>query len=332
MTEQELSLIAFTDRGAELMERLRQQLGGEALCSRCQPDFSLAEWTARRFPHRQALIFVGAVGIAVRAVAPHIKSKAQDPAVVVVDEAGRFVIPLLSGHLGGANALAAEVARICGGTPVITTATDINRRFAVDLWAKRQGLCLTDTRGIKLVSGKLLAGNTVSVCSRWPVAGDPPPGVVLTDDPLADVIVDVYGSAGSGLQLVPVCCTLGVGCRRGTAAEALERAFSRFCAERDLRAESIRGAASIDLKQDETGLLEFCRSHGWEPAFFTAAELAAVPGSFTPSAFVAQTVGVDNVCERSAVAAGGALLEAKYAADGVTLAVACDPPRLDWSW
>ena len=92
--------------------------------SRCGGDVTLKDWTAEHFAQDEALIFVGAVGIAVRAIAPHCRSKAADPAVVVVDEGGNFAVPLLSGHLGGANALARALAKACGAVPVITTATD----------------------------------------------------------------------------------------------------------------------------------------------------------------------------------------------------------------
>ena len=332
MTEQELSLVAFTAQGARLMGALQRSLGGEAVFSKDVPDFSLADWTEERFASRQALVFVGAAGIAVRAIAPHIKSKAQDPAVVAVDEAGRFVIPLLSGHLGGANALAQRIAAICGGTAVITTATDINGLWAVDLWAKAQGLTVVQPERIKLVSGKLLQGDTVSIYSRWPIAGEPPAGVAVSSTDRADVIVDLYDH-GQGLHLAPKVGVLGLGCRRGTPGAALEEAFCKFCSRRALLSAAISQAASIDVKSDEAGLRDFCRAHSWPLSFFTATELAACSGSFTPSAFVERTVGVDNVCERSAVlASGGELLETKYAGDGVTMALACTVPQLDWSW
>ena len=130
--------LAFTEKGMALAHRLARALPGSV--SRCGAGgVRLAEWTSTQFAQADALIFVGAVGIAVRAIAPHCKSKATDPAVVVLDECGRFAVPLLSGHLGGANALARALAEACGAIPVITTATDANGVFAVDEWAKAQG-------------------------------------------------------------------------------------------------------------------------------------------------------------------------------------------------
>ena len=150
---------------------------------------------------------------------------------------------------------------------------------------------------------------------------------------VADVIVSVRPEADDALQLVPRRLTLGVGCRRGVSAAQIEQVFRRFCAERSVLKDAISGAASIDRKSDEAGLLEFCQSHGWPVSFYTANELNAAEGSFSLSDFVLEAVGVDNVCERSAVcASGGTLLEKKYASDGVTFAITVTQPELNWSW
>ena len=154
--------LAFTDTGLALAKRLAAALPGSV--ARCGQDgTSLAEWTGVQFVQSDALIFVGAAGIAVRAIAPHCKSKTTDPAVVVVDECGRFAVPILSGHLGGANDLARTIAAVCGAVPVITTATDAHGIFAVDEWAKHQNCTVLEPERIKLVSGALLAGKTVAL-------------------------------------------------------------------------------------------------------------------------------------------------------------------------
>lgn len=323
------AFIAFTARGAALAERLRNALGG-TLARPGEEGFSLAGWTAEHFPSRRALIFVGAAGIAVRAVAPYVRSKAEDPAVLCVSEDGRFVIPLLSGHLGGANNLARRVAALTGGEAVITTATDLNGIFAVDLWAKAQGMRIPEPEKIKAVSAKLLRGETVTLSCPYPIRGEAPAGIVRAED--GDVVVSFRKAEGAVLQLVPRVLSLGIGCRRGTSAEALEAAFGDFCRERGVLPVAIRGAASIDLKQNEPGLLAFCAAHGWTAVFYTADALRRVPGDFTASAFVEAQTGVDNVCERAAVfAAGGALVEKKHAAGGVTFALAEYPTEYDWS-
>lgn len=300
-------LISFTDRGQALAERLAQALNGRAV--RCNQGQSLDGWTREHFQTGNALIFVGAAGIAVRAVAPYVKSKSTDPAVVVVDEVGRFAIPILSGHLGGANGLAQKIAAICGAVPVITTATDLSGVFAVDEWAKRQNCAVLNPERIKNVSGTLLAGESVELCSPWPVAGEPPEGV--------------------SLRLMPKIAVLGVGCKRGTPQEALEEAFAAL----PIHPASFCKVCSIDLKRDEPGLLAFCRTHRLELETFSAAELQGAPGEFSPSEFVERVTGVDNVCERAAVlGSGGTLLLNKRAGDGVTMAVAVKPFAPNWRW
>ena len=340
-----IALTAFTAQGRALAHRLAEHLGGTV-----RVDESLADWTAAQFGKREALVFVGAAGIAVRSIAPHIQSKTLDPAVLCMDETGRWVIPILSGHLGGANALARRLAALTGGEAVITTATDINGLFAVDLWAKAQNMAVLQPERIKNVSAKILRGETITIDCPYPIAGTAPEYVRLGRD--ADVIVsyrrreplkhchcepvtDVTGVAirpPEALQLVPRVLTLGIGCKRGTDAGTLKAAFQRFCIERGICPEAISGAASIDLKQDEAGLLTFCVSHGRPLRFYSAEELRGAPGDFTASAFVEATTGVDNICERAAVlASAGKLIEKKYARGGVTFATAERYVNYNWS-
>ena len=164
-----LGFAAFSAQGYALAQRLAQVLGGTA--TRCGVDCPLRDWIREAFSRYEGLVFVGAVGIAVRAIAPYVQSKTTDPAVVVVDEGGRFVIPLLSGHLGGANGLAHRIAAAGGGSPVITTATDGRGLFAVDSWAKEQNCHVMEPERIKGVSGKLLEGETIWMRCPWAVSG-----------------------------------------------------------------------------------------------------------------------------------------------------------------
>ena len=173
-------LIAFTSRGMALAERAQavlEQAGWQCSTRRGgRQGVPLAQWTAEAFSQCQALVFVGAAGIAVRAVAPYLRHKAQDPAVLCLDENGRFAIPLVSGHIGGANALALLLGRGLGAVPVITTATDGRGLFAVDTWAKGQGLAIGNPEKIKEVSGRLLEGLPVGLCSDLPLQGPGPRG------------------------------------------------------------------------------------------------------------------------------------------------------------
>ena len=197
--------LAFTAKGEALARRLAEALPGSV--SRCGGDVTLKGWTAEHFAQDEALIFVGAVGIAVRAIAPHCKSKTTDPAVVVVDECGRFAVPILSGHLGGANDLARAIATVCGAVPVITTATDAHGIFAVDEWAKHQNCMVLEPERIKLVSGKLLAEQPVYYRTDFPVTGTVPAGLFPADTPEKADFALTLCPTGQALHLVPVSYT-----------------------------------------------------------------------------------------------------------------------------
>ena len=162
----------------------------------------LRAWTALAWEASDALLFVGAAGIAVRAIAPHVASKANDPAVVAIDEAGRFAVPLLSGHLGGANELAQTVARAAGAIPVITTATDVRGVWAVDTWARCAGLAVSNPEAIKRVSARLLSGGRVALYSDVPISGQPPEGVdIASDRARADIVVSPFAGANAGASV-----------------------------------------------------------------------------------------------------------------------------------
>ena len=328
-----LHLIAFTRRGAALAGKLAAALeaqghetearglgaGAEAL-----PEAGdLKGWTAAAFAAGDGLIFVGACGIAVRAIAPHVKDKFTDPAVVAVDEAGRFAVPLLSGHVGGANALAEAVAAVTGGQAAVSTATDVNGLFAVDIWAREHGLAITDRALAKAVSAALLRGEKVGYASDF--ALDCPEGLYPGKAELG-VWVTCRGGGGpfpNTLRLVPKCLALGIGCRRGTPEAAIRAAVEAALPGWDLAA--VGEVGTIDLKRDEPGLLRFCEGLGLPLKTYTAAELSEAQGTFTPSEFVRSVTGVDNVCERAAVCAGGRLAVPKRAAGGVTVAAAVLP-------
>ncbi len=331
-SERQTEILSFTESGAKLAEKLAQHFQGRA--QRCPRDIELKTWTEGAFASATCLIFIGATGIAVRAIAPYLKSKSEDPAVLVIDNAGRYVISLCSGHLGGANALAQKIAKFLNAQAIVTTASDQEGIFPVDEWARVQGLKLRNPEKIKHVTSQLLAGETVNFHSALKISGNAPPGLRSCIQEAADFVIDYRNYlpplAAESLQLVPPNLYLGIGCRRGTEAQAIEAAF----AEVNIAPEAILGIGSIELKADELGLLQFAEAHGWETKFFSAEELAAQPGEFSESPFVRLTTGVGNVCERSAVAlaGGGKLMIQRTVKNGVTLALARRKMNLDWRW
>lgn len=340
-----IELVAFTPGGAELGEILREKLRGEGHNCRLQVSKSVAEakaeaegvnlpafdtlrsWTERAFETADALIIIGACGIAIRAIAPFVRDKFTDPAVLAVDEMGRFVQPLLSGHFGGANALAIEIAGFIGAQAVISTGTDVRGKFAVDVWAREQCLFIDGRDAAKRISAALLAGKSVAFESDFPVEGNLPGGVMRGGGELGFCVTlnENKRPFKYTLRLHPKIVTLGIGCRRGVGADIIENAVTSALAGANISCEAVRAVNSIDLKANEVGLIEFCRRWDVEFNTFSSERLRAQEGSFTRSEFVESTVGVDNVCERAAVASGGELILRKRGCDGVTVAVAALP-------
>ena len=312
------SVISFTEKGAELAEKIKrlskeQQLPCEihTYHGRKQVE-NLNAWTKEQFSLRNAIIFIGACGIAVRTIAPFLKDKLTDSPVLVLDEAGNYVIPLLSGHVGGANEIALLLAELLGAVPVITTATDINNAFAIDVFAKKHDLSIDKKEGIKKVSAKVLEKKKLSmtIAPEYAEDGQKP-------EPL--------------LTLIPKEYILGIGCRRNKEEQEL-KAFAESCLkEAGVDWKQIRAIASIDKKKDEKAILKLAAEHGIPFLGFDAETLSRVPGTFDTSAFVASQVGVDNVCERAAMAAcrdNGRLVLQKRAENGMTLAIAKEDWRL----
>ena len=300
-------------------------------------DMDLEDWTRAAFEQQKALIFVGACGIAVRAIAPYVNSKTTDPAVVVVDEKGQYVISLLSGHLGGANELTLEVADLLGAQPVITTATDIQGLFAVDEWAKGQHLFIEDMTIAKEISAALLAGQEIGVVSDYPIEGNVTKQLAFLPQAPLGIQISIYESQEKRpfqktLRLIPKTLTLGIGCRKGTDAEAIKALLEKTLAENNLSPNGIKEICSIDLKKDEEGIHKLADMLKVPFRVFTPEELKAAPGEFTPSDFVRETTGVDNVCERAAVlGSGGQLMIKKQALNGVTLAIAIKEETYRWT-
>lgn len=330
-------IVSFTARGAALGARAAQALPG-VLCERYarKTDPSLRGTRLTRFAQQammdcDLIVFIGATGIAVRAVAPYLMGKAYDPAVLVLDEGGRFVISLLSGHLGGANALAQKLADGLGAQAVVTTATDVRQVFAADNWAKANRCIVHDPEQIKYVSGALLADARIGLSCEFPVDGLLPAGMTLGDAPQTGIAIGFDTTAqpfAQTLHLVPRIVHLGLGCRRGASAAQVEGAVRAALEAAGIPLCAVKQAASIALKADEAGIHLFCKRYQIPFVTYSAETLAGAVGAFTPSDFVTRITGVDCVCERAAVvsADGGKLRLHKTVRDDVTVALAIE----DW--
>lgn len=318
------AILYFTDGGEKLGRMLSKKLGCPA---KRPPKGGLSEFTGDLFKRVDALIFIGACGIAVRAIAPYIQSKTSDPAVIVADERGEHVIALLSGHIGGANELARRIAGFTGGEAVITTATDVNGRFSVDAWAAKHGCVIDSMEKAKAFSVAILRRD-LPLMSDFEICEKLPEGVFIGSEGECGAIISVRTDVSAfegAVRLIPRILHMGIGCKRGASKERIEAAFRRAFSEAGIDRRAVRAVASIDVKRNEEGLIEFCRDNALPVKFYSAQELAAAEGEFSHSDYVFKTVGVGNVCDRAAALSAGAnakLIVQKTILDGVTIGVA----------
>lgn len=329
-----IRVVSFTKKGGALAHRLKDVLELDiAVFERYgnENKESLSTWTGKQFQEKNALVFIGATGIAVRAIAPFVQDKLSDSPVVVIDEKGQFVIPLLSGHVGGANELAERIAIKIGATPVITTATDIHGKFAVDVFAKKQGLAIVNREGIEKVSSKILDGKKATIaiegCGMDLELPKELEQVFYPPEKKTDIVISTAKEKipEAVLQLRPKEYVLGIGCRKGKTFEEIHFFIKKQLETLQITEADIRAIASIDVKAREEGILQWANYYRVPFMTFSSEELQQVPGTFRGSAFVEKQVGVDNVCERAALAAcegDGKLILEKQAENGITLAVA----------
>jgi cobalt-precorrin 5A hydrolase len=351
--EKDTAIYALTPRGTRLAEKILtgpvegdlfipqrlKDLSGDRIKTREAIFFGrLLETVAKNFLLYPNHIFIAAAGIVVRVISPHLKSKDRDPAVIVLDQEGKYVVSLLSGHLGGANALARKVAGITGGQAVITTATDTAGLPSMDLLSKEKGLAIFNLEAVKSVNMALLMGETLQIydpedhlgLKTMDLAGcavvqvrkkdqwqDEMPGVWVTWKN------EKFQSLANRLILHPRSLVAGVGCNRGTdSREILDQIMETFRAN-GLAPKSLKCLASIEAKRDEEGLLAAARELDVPIFFFTPSEINTVQVPH-PSDVVKNHMGVSSVCEATALLKSNRnrLLVPKTKSPNVTLAVA----------
>lgn len=349
-----LVVFSLTEAGARLGLKLIESLGEGQICLPRRLD-AIPEMSqkAQYFEHwdeafRKAflnyskLICIMATGIVVRSLAPLIKSKLQDPAIVVLDEKGRFAISLLSGHWGGANRLARRVANCLGGEAVITTATDVQGQPAIDQLAGDMDGKIEPLSKLKLFNRLLAEKQRIYLYSPWPVRADIASTFTWQEwtDNEAEylepaLIISHHQTTPSEkrdiIQIRPRNLYLGIGCRKGVSLgqvkEALARVYDFFKLDHDCLA----GLATIVLKQDEPALKQLAIEMKLELYCFTQIEIESLEGCYQSSDWVKQTLGVGGVCEPAAILASrmGITLVPKQKVGPVTISVAMEK---SWWW
>jgi cobalt-precorrin 5A hydrolase len=348
------AIFAISLPGCRLALRLGERLPGADLFLpehvSAAPAAKVSLWSGRAsgmirqlFAGYRRIVIFGSVGMAVRLIAPLVRDKRIDPAVVVVDDAGSFAVSLLSGHLGGANRLAVLVGEVLGARPVITTASDALGFPPVDLIGRELGWRMEDRGELTRVSAAVVNGETVGLLQeagerdRW-LDGKPWPPNLLRLDRLEDlassdcraaiIITDRLLRGEQSLPphviLRPRSLVVGIGCNRGTGREEIDQAVRATLEGHGLSPASLAAIGTVDLKSDEQGLRDYAEASGVELLFFSPQQLDEVEGLPSPSGIVARWIGSRGVCEPAAILASGSgsLLVKKQKMGNVTVAVA----------
>jgi cobalt-precorrin 5A hydrolase len=347
-----IAVVAITRGGAQLGQRLCNNLAGLEFYvsrryagqagSRCH-HFEPAELKvliASLWKKYDGFVLIMATGIVVRMIAPLLESKETDPAVVVMDDAGRFAISLLAGHLGGANELAERCAFATGARSVITTATDANDLPSFDMLAKEQGWVIDDISRVKTLNRLLLDNEEIAVVdptgqTRFWLHGR---GRVT----FCETFTEAVNSTARGFLFVtnhhlprqitpeqllilrPRNLVLGIGCNRGTPVDEIEAFVTLHLKRLFLSPKSVCCIATVAAKRDEAGLAEFAERLGVPLRCLESDELNQVVFPSPPSKHALEAVGVAGVAEPAAILAsgGGRLLLKKVKSANVTLALA----------
>ncbi|NLY20313.1 MAG: cobalt-precorrin 5A hydrolase [Tissierellia bacterium] len=328
--EEMTNIFCFSKSGYELSKKLQKFLGGNIYYSK-DMDLSIDEALKGIWNSSESIVFVGATGIAVRKIAPHIKAKDVDPAVIVIDDTGEFVISLLSGHLGGANELAVRIAEEIGGTPVITTASDKRNIESVDLFAKRMNLYIEDLKSLIPISSLMVDGEKIAVYSEivvkigyknveyindLAVLSDEVKGLIIISSDVSELDIDI-----PFCRLVPKNINLGIGCRKHTDSVEMREFILDTLSELNLSEYGIKNIGTIELKSDEVAIIDASKFFDSNLEIFSAEELSEVDNLFEGSEFVRDTVGVGSVSATSATLLGGKLLIEKKIRNGMTISV-----------
>lgn len=300
-----VAIYSFTNKGQNLAKIIQEK---NMIFRKMNVVFKMKDCFAPAdVENFEGLIFIGAMGIAVRKIAPFIKDKMTDPAVIVIDENACNVIPVLSGHIGGGNLFAKMLAEELNANVCITTATDVNELPAIDEIAANNNFECTNRDGIVKINKRVLNGEIVSIC-----ADDSVKIININEhfcfvkydenrERCADIIIsnNVTDVKRCDLHIFNKNCVLGVGCRKDIDSDLFEKTILNAIDGRVLVSDILQ-IASIDLKKDEKAILSFSEKYNIPFITYSSSELSKMNGDFEYSKFVLDTTGVSNVSERAA--------------------------------
>ncbi|WMM25870.1 cobalt-precorrin 5A hydrolase [Tissierella sp. MB52-C2] len=331
-----IACLSFTHKGKEIGEKLKA-LGKKGEYSFHHYSNDEIEGGIKNrldyiWKEYNGLVFISSTGIAIRMINSYIKNKTMDPAIVVVDDCGRFSISLLSGHLGGANELSNWIGKEIDAIPVITTASDNRGIEAIDIFAKQNNYYMDNMKLVTKITGMMVNGKTLGFYSEDYKTINYPNIVIVKD--LNNIPSEIEGLiivSSENLQieninipyiyLRPKNINIGIGCRKGVEGKRIIEAVESAMKELNLSKNSIRAIGTVEVKKDEEGIIEAARYFNCPIKIFTIEEIKEVEDKFEKSQFVKDTIGVYSVSEPSAYLLGGKLIKEKSKYNGITISI-----------
>lgn len=259
-------------------------------------------------------LFITAAGIAVRTIAPYIKSKDIDPAVLSMDEESNFIIPLLSGHLGRANERAEILGKITGAVPVISTASDVSGKIAVDTIAMKINGKIENLEDAKKVTSLIVSGKNVHIKLPENIGGENPEGIIIISN-RKNIELS---------KIIPENIVIGIGCRKDTKSDDIINAIRDSFKKYNLSEESIRCFSTIDIKADEQGIIDTAKFFRKPLIIVSKDEIKKIEDNFEKSDFVQKTIGVGAVsapCAQLGSRREGKFLAEKLKYNGITISI-----------
>lgn len=320
--------ISFNKKGNSIAEKINKAYSVDLYAKSCEDSFNIVELTGKLMQEYEAIIFISSTGIAVRAIAPYLKDKTIDPAVLVVDTFGQYVISLLSGHLGGANSLALKISEILKAEPIITTATDSLGIAAPDIIAKENNLIIDDLKKAKAIAALLVdekevafidEDNKIKIPKGYTENVEGAAGIVYVTNKCKENF-----SAERDLKILKLIrrnIILGIGCKKDYPPEKMRDIVLEKLMEQNIDKRAVKVLATVEVKKDEKAILELSEFLQAELKIFTKEDIVKVQHKYKGSDFVEKNIGVRAVCEPCVDLYGGELLTSKISCEGMTLCI-----------
>ena len=351
LEDKKIAILSITNNGRELALRIKEIMKNvDVFFIKKDTDYKsdevtvvnkgLKEFIPQIFDKYDYLVFIMATGIVVRTIAPLIISKFSDPAILVMDEKGNNIISLLSGHMGGANEMTLYMSDLINSHPVITTATDVNKKSSLDMIAKKLNGHIDDFRDNVLKINSMLVNNEevhLYIDGNYKINHN---GFTLYDektdlDKVRNLVVvtnkkDINKILNKNIEnlnekiikVTPKDIVIGVGCKKNTDSDHMKNSLIKFLAEYNIDINAVKEIGSIEIKKDEKAIIDLAKFLDVKFKTFSVEEISKVDYLYEKSDWVKKNVGVYSVSDPVAhLLSEGRVIINKQKYDGITFSI-----------